>query len=51
MRDMSPKHGEHVNLVTWESYVAWLRCETDKVQSYQTVLIVTLIIEVQAAVM
>ena len=33
--------GEHVCQVTWESYDAWLRGELDKVQSYQTVLILT----------
>ena len=34
-------HGEHVCQVTWESYDALLRCGPDKVQSYQTVLILT----------
>ena len=35
---ISPNHGENVCTVTWEPYDAWLRCEPDKVQSYQAVL-------------
>ena len=34
VRDTPPYDGEHVCLVTWESYDAWLRCEQDKVQSF-----------------
>ena len=41
VRDTPPYGGEHVCLVTWESYDAWLRCGPDKVKSYQTVLILT----------
>ena len=36
VRDTPPQHGECLCQVMWESYDAWLRCEPDKVQSYQT---------------
>ena len=41
VRDTPPYHGEHVCLITWESYDAWLSCVPDKVQPYQLNLILT----------
>ena len=41
VRNTPTNHGEHVCFVTWESYDAWLRCGPNKVQSYQTVLMLT----------
>ena len=41
VRDTPTHQSEHVCLVTWDSYDAWLRGGPDKVQFYQTVLIFT----------
>ena len=42
VRDTPPHHDERLCQVSLKYYDAWLKCGPDKVQSYQTVLILTL---------